>query len=502
MDDIQSLGVRALRLALDRRELSAREAAGAYLSAIREKDPSLRAFLTVTEARAMADADAFDRRKTLPGSERGGMKQPDPEIGMGRVSDTDPARDLSVRSPLAGIPFALKDNICTEGIRTSCASRFLEDFVPPYSAAAFERLHGGVLLGKLNMDEFAMGSSTENSFFYPTRNPADPSRVPGGSSGGCAAAVAGGLCAFALGSDTGGSIRQPASLCGCVGMKPTYGRVSRYGLIAFAPSLEQIGPLTRSVRDNAMVLSAIAGQDPRDATSLPLPAADFTAGLEAGVRGLRIGLFTGEGCAPAVRNAVSRAARTLELLGAEVLPVDFPVSDETLAAYHILSGAEASSNLARFDGIKYGRRAESCRTPEEVFVKSRTEGFGPEVKRRILLGTCVLSGENRERFYTPAQRKRRQVVQAFERLFADVDMILTPTSPTTAWRFGEAADPLAMYRADMYTVPSSLAGIPALSLPFGKDADGLPCAVQLTGPGCAEGLIYRAAFALEQEERV
>ena len=465
MRDIASLGVCGLRAALDRREIGAREAAEMYLAAIRERDGTLGAYLTVTEERALSEAAAFDR------GERTGA--------------------------LAGIPCAVKDNICTCGVRTTCASRFLEGFVPPYSATAFERLGAGVLLGKTNLEEFAMGSSTENSAFHPTRNPADPERVPGGSSGGSAAAVTAGLCAYALGSDTGGSIRQPAALCGCVGMKPTYGRVSRYGLVAFAPSLDQIGPLTRSVRDNGAVLSALAGHDPRDATSLCLPGEDFTAGIESGVRGLRVGLITGE-CAPTVRDAVLRAGRTLEALGARAVETSFPPTEEALAAYYVIAAAEASSNLARFDGIRYGRRAADCETPEEVFVRSRTEGFGPEVQRRILLGTLLLSGENRERYYFRARQVRARVVRTFDGLLGQYDLLISPVSPTTAWRLGEKADPVRMYRSDIHTAPVSLAGLPALSLPFGRDENGLPCAVQLIGPGCAERLIYRAAYALEE----
>lgn len=469
MQEIVNLGVCDLRAALARRELTAREATAAYLAEIRERDKELGAYLSVLEERAYQDATAFDC------GERKGT--------------------------LAGVPYALKDNVCTAGIFTTCASRFLEDFIPPYNATVSERLRSGVLLGKLNMDEFAMGSSTETSAFHSTRNPVDLQRVPGGSSGGSAAAVAAGLCAYALGTDTGGSIRQPAALCGCVGMRPTYGRVSRYGLIAFASSFDQIGPLTRSVRDNAAVLSAIAGVDPRDATTLRTSEEDYETGIENGTQGLRVGVYA-EDCAPAVRKAVLQAARLLEASGAVIDAISFPFAEESLAAYHVLTGAEAYSNLARFDGVRFGCRAAGCSTPEDVFVRSRTEGFGSEVKRRILLGSCVLSGENREKYYERALLARARVARAFQDLFERVDLILSPTSPTTAWRLGEKTDPLLMCRSDLYTVPPSLAGLPALSVPCGKDEKGLPCSVQLIGAKRMEKLLYRAAYALEQEKSV
>ena len=397
---------------------------------------------------------------------------------------------------------ALKDNLCTRGIRTTCASKMLENFVPPYDAYAVERLRDCVLLGKLNLDEFAMGSSTENSYFKPTRNPVNPERVPGGSSGGSAAAVAAGEAAFALGSDTGGSIRQPAAFCGVVGMKPTYGTVSRYGLVAFASSLDQIGPLTRSVRDSALVLSAIAGQDARDATSAKRPGEDYGAKIGREIRGMRIALpreLLAEGLQEEIRQAVLAAARLFEGLGAEVVEVGLPSLKYALPAYYVISSAEASSNLARFDGIKYGYRAKEFDGIEQLYERSRSEGFGREVRRRIMLGSFVLSAGYYDAYYRKAQQVRALVRRALEALLEECDLILSPVAPTTAYRIGEKmGDPLQMYLGDIYTVPASIAGLPALSLPFAQDEEGLPIGLQLIGRAFGEAELYQAAYALEQ----
>lgn len=402
---------------------------------------------------------------------------------------------------LSGIPVALKDNICVQGGRTTCASRMLAEFVSPYSATVWEKLQsaGCILLGKTNLDEFGMGASTEHSAFHPTRNPRDLTRTPGGSSGGSAAAVAAGMVPLALGSDTGGSIRQPASHCGVVGMKPTYGTVSRYGLVAFASSLEQIGPLTRTVADNALALSVIAGPDPKDATSVSHPDG-FAARIGQDVKGLRIGLpaemLRGDLEAD-VRLAVMHAARVLEGLGAEIVEVSLPTAKHALPAYYIISSAEASSNLARFDGVRYGRRAEGYADVEELYTRSRSEGFGDEVKRRILLGTYVLSEGYYDAFYKRALRTRTLVIRDFARVFTQVDCLLTPVAPTAAPRLGEITDPVSAYQGDLYTVPANIAGIPALALPCGRDRQGLPIGVQLMGPAFSEPVLYQVGHALE-----
>ena len=404
---------------------------------------------------------------------------------------------------LAGIPMGLKDNLCTKGVRTTCASKMLENFVPPYDAFAVERLRDSVLLGKLNMDEFAMGSSTENSYFQVTKNPTNLECVPGGSSGGSAAAVAAGEAAFALGTDTGGSIRQPAAFCGVVGLKPTYGVVSRYGLIAFASSLDQIGPLTRDVRDSALVLSGIAGHDKRDTTSIDREYGDFGRNIGKEVRGMRIALpkeFLGEGLQNEIREQVLRAAKTLEQLGAEVVEVGLSSLKNALPAYYVISSAEASSNLARFDGIKYGYRAKDFEGIEQLYERSRSEGFGAEVKRRILLGSFVLSAGYYDAYYKKALAVRTLIRREMESVLDKCNIILSPVAPTTAYRLGEKrGDPLEMYLGDIYTVPVNIAGLPALSLPYGEDRQGLPIGIQLIGRAFGEAEIYQAAYALEQE---
>jgi aspartyl-tRNA(Asn)/glutamyl-tRNA(Gln) amidotransferase subunit A len=405
--------------------------------------------------------------------------------------------------PLAGVPVAFKDNMNLIGTRTTCSSKILADYESVYDCTAVRRMldAGAVPVGKCNMDEFAFGSSTENSAFGPTHNPWDLARVPGGSSGGSAAAVSAGEVVLALGSDTGGSIRQPGALTGTVAMKPTYGRVSRYGVVAFASSLDQIGPFSKTVGECALALNAICGKDPMDATSVDKPAEDFTASLGEGVKGLRVGvvrdLLDLEGCAPAVRAQVLAAADTFASLGAEVGEVELPSTQCGLPAYYIIGPAEASSNLARFDGIRYGHRAADAEDVMDLYMRSRAEGFGPESIRRIMLGTYALSAGYYDAYYGQAQKVRTLIIRDFERAFADYDVLLVPTSPTTAFKIGErAADPVAMYLSDVYTIPVNLAGIPAVSVPCGL-VDGLPVGLQLMGAHFAESTLLRAAAAFE-----
>ena len=406
--------------------------------------------------------------------------------------------------PLAGVPVAVKDNLCTRGVPTTCSSRILEGWCPPYDATVVARLAqaGAVMVGKTNLDEFAMGSSTENSAFGPTRNPRDHTRVPGGSSGGSAAAVAAGFAPVALGSDTGGSIRQPAALCGVVGIKPTYGRVSRYGLVAFASSLDQVGPLASTVADAASVLSVISGHDPADSTSVDAPVPDFAAALGGGVEGLRVGVVEelsatgGQGVAPDVAARVAGAAEALAAAGAEVVDVSVPSVAYGVSAYYLIAPAEASSNLARFDGVRYGLRLPGA-TTAEMMTATRTAGFGDEVKRRIMLGTYALSAGYYDAYYGKAQRVRTLIARDFERAYADVDVLISPTAPTTAFPFGAKADPLAMYLSDVCTIPSNLAGHPAVSVPFGTGDDGLPVGVQLMGPPLSEERLMAVASILE-----
>jgi aspartyl-tRNA(Asn)/glutamyl-tRNA(Gln) amidotransferase subunit A len=401
------------------------------------------------------------------------------------------------------VPIALKDVLCTWGVPTTCGSRILEHFIPPYDATVVARLQavGAVVLGKTNMDEFAMGSSTEHSAFKPTRNPWDLGRVPGGSSGGSAAAVAADLATVALGSDTGGSIRQPAAFCGTVGVKPTYGRVSRYGLVAFASSLDQIGPLTKDVRDAALVLGAIAGADPLDATSVDEPVPDYTAGLDAGIRGLTLGVpreYFAEGIDGDVARAVREAIDVLQRLGARTEAISLPTTAYALAAYYVIAPAEASSNLARYDGVKYGLRVAGARDLVEMSGRTRAAGFGPEVRRRIMLGAYALSAGYYEAYYGRAQRVRTLVGRDFAAAFARVDLIVAPTTPNVAFKFGEKADPLAMYLNDAFTIPVNLTGLPALSVPCGRSASGLPIGLQLIGRPFDEARLLQAAYAYEQ----
>ena len=473
---ILTMTLTELSEAMKRGELSSREITEAYIARIHEVEDKVQGYITADEEGALRQADEADRARAS------GEKLP----------------------PLHGIPVAVKDNICVEGLPTTCASKMLESFVPPYSATAWEKLRaaGCVLLGKTNLDEFAMGSTTENSAFHLTRNPRDLTRVPGGSSGGSAAVVAAGEAPFSLGSDTGGSIRQPAAFCGVVGMKPTYGMVSRYGLIAFASSLDQIGPMTKTVADNALVLDAIAGYDRRDTTSVKRGYTSMNRELTAGVKGLRVGLpreMFAEGLSDDVRSAVMSAANTLESLGAVVVEVSLPSLQYALPAYYVLSSAEASSNLARFDGVRYGHRAAEYADLEELYVKSRSEGFGAEVKRRILLGTYTLSAGYFDAYYKKALQVRTLVIRDFNSVFERCDCLLGPVAPTTAYKLGEKTmSPLEMYLGDIHTVPVNIAGIPALSMPCGKDRDGLPVGLQLMGKTFSEPTLYRVGQALEE----
>jgi aspartyl-tRNA(Asn)/glutamyl-tRNA(Gln) amidotransferase subunit A len=444
------------------------------LGAIAARDPELHAFLHVASDHARAAAAAIDET-----------------VRAGR----DPG-------PLAGVPVALKDNLCTRGVPTTCASKILEGWRPPYDATVVTRLQdaGAVVVGKTNLDEFAMGSSTENSCKGPTRHPMDPTRVPGGSSGGSAAAVAAGLVPLGLGSDTGGSVRQPAALCGVVGVKPTYGVVSRYGLVAFASSLDQIGPLARSVADAAVLFEVIAGHDPLDSTSLDEPVPRVTRVLEAGVEGLRVGVCNElvEGTSPDVARRVREAAEDLAKAGALVEEVSVPEMRFGLSAYYLIAPAEASSNLARYDGVRYGLRVDA---PDVAAMNTatRTAGFGAEVKRRIMLGTYALSAGYYDAYYAKAQRVRTLLIRAFERAYERLDVLLGATSPTTAFEIGErVVDPLAMYMSDVCTIPSNLSGHPAMSVPFGTGEDGLPVGVQVLAPALHEEPMFQVAAALER----
>ena len=406
--------------------------------------------------------------------------------------------------PLAGIPMGIKDNICTKGVTTTCASKMLYNFVPPYNATVMDKLEGvdAVMIGKLNMDEFAMGSSCENSHFKLTHNPRALDRVPGGSSGGSAAAVAAGEAVVTLGSDTGGSIRQPAACCGIIGLKPTYGSVSRYGLVAFASSLDQIGPMGRTVEDVANLYSVICGRDPMDATSARREYPDFAAQISGDVQGMRIGLpkeYFGPGVEEGVCAAVMDSIHTLEQKGAKVVELSLPSTDYALSAYYIISSAEASSNLARFDGVKYGYRAEGYTSLTDMYERTRSEGFGDEVKRRIMLGTFVLSSGYYDAYYNRAKLLQKTIAEEFAAAFEQCDVIATPTTPTTAFRLGEnIGDPLKMYASDICTVTVNIAGLPAISLPCGM-VDGLPAGLQLIGPRFSEGRLFNGSRALEQE---
>jgi aspartyl-tRNA(Asn)/glutamyl-tRNA(Gln) amidotransferase subunit A len=466
-----------LRDRLQRRELSAREAVLSCLERIKATEPGIAALLTVCEQQAMEHASAMDEQGPDPGR------------------------------PLWSVPVVIKDVLTTKGVPTTCGSKMLERFVPFYDAHVVERLKkaGAIILGKANMDEFAMGSSTENSAFAATRNPWDPERVPGGSSGGSAASVAAGQCPAALGTDTGGSIRQPASLCGIVGMKPTYGRVSRFGLVAFGSSLDQIGPMTRTVADNAAMLEVVAGHDPWDSTSVQraVPAYEALLGERMDLKGLRLGVpreFWGAGMASEVESACRGMLALARELGAELVDVSMPHTPYGIAAYYIIATAEASSNLARFDGVRYGHRDKEATELIEMYVRSRSQGFGEEVQRRIMLGTYVLSSGYYDAYYRKAAQVRRLLRQDFDQALERCDLILGPASPTTAFQMGElTADPLQMYLMDVYTIPLNLTGLPGICIPAGLGKDtGLPVGLQLFGPWFGESLIYQAAQVLEQ----
>ena len=474
--DLTLLTIDAARQAVQERKTTALALAEAHYQRIQREDGQIGAYLTLSKNRALEQADRIDRMaaegKSLP--------------------------------PLGGVPVGIKDVMSTRGIRTTAGSKILEKYIPPYDCTVVARLEsaGAVVLGKMNCDEFAMGSSNENSAYHPVRNPRDLTRVPGGSSGGSAAAVAADMAVFTLGSDTGGSIRQPASFCGVVGLMPTYGRVSRYGLIAFASSLDHIGPLTKTVKDAALVLRIIAGRDPMDSTSAEVPVPDYVAELEKPVRGLKLGVakeYFGEGLDDEVRQSVEAAIDKLQGLGCEVVPVSLPHTPYAIPAYYLIATAEASSNLARYDGVRYSHRARGVKTLSEMYRRSRHEGFGPEVKRRIMLGTYALSAGYYDAYYLKAQKVRTLLARDFEEAFQKVDAIVTPTSPTAAFRLGEKSnDPLAMYLADIYTVTADLAGIPGISVPCGETKEKLPVGLQILGKHFDEATILRLAHAFEQ----
>ena len=467
------LNVTELSAELSRGAFSSVELVRACLERIRRRNPSLNAFISICEESALAEAAAADA-----------------------------ARAAGDAKPLLGIPLAHKDIFCTRGLATTCGSRMLRDFVPPYDAGVVERLRGAgaVLIGKTNMDEFAMGSSNETSWFGPARNPHDPGRVPGGSSGGSAAAVAGGLCPMATGTDTGGSIRQPASFCGITGFKPSYGRVSRWGMIAFASSLDQAGTLTRSAADAALMMRAMAGLDPRDSTSVDRPVEDYASELERPLRGLRVGVpvpHFAEGLSPGVERGIRAALAELEKAGAELIDIDLPNNHLSVPAYYVVAPAEASANLSRYDGVRYGHRCENPVDLDDLYTRSRSEGFGDEVKRRILVGTYALSAGYYDAYYRKAQRIRRLIRRDFTEAFAKVDVIAGPTSPHVAFPHGAKADPVEMYLEDIFTIAVNLAGLPGISVPAGFE-DGLPFGLQIIGPDFGEARLLNVAHQFQQ----
>ena len=460
-------------------EISARTVVEQHIEIINELESDVNAFNLVTAEKALIDADEIDSK-----------------IASGETL-----------GPLAGVPISIKDNLCTRGIETTCSSKILEGWKPPYDATVIEKLKeaGAVIIGKTNLDEFAMGSSTENSAFGPTRNPHNLECVPGGSSGGSAAAVAAGFSPLALGSDTGGSIRQPAALCGVVGVKPTYGRVSRYGLVAFASSLDQVGPFANTVSDAALTLEVISGHDPRDSTSIPEKPLDISGFLDQGVEGMRIGVIeelSGKGLGGISQDVISRVEDAIKVLsnaGADVEPASVPASIYGLSAYYVIAPAEASSNLARYDGIRFGPRTEAA-TTAETMTATRTKGFGDEVKRRIMLGTYALSAGYYDAYYGKSQRVRTLIMNDFAKAYEKFDLLISPTAPTTAFPLGDkTADPMQMYLQDVCTIPSNLAGHPAMSVPFGFGADGMPVGIQILAPAMAEREMFQAAKILESE---
>jgi aspartyl-tRNA(Asn)/glutamyl-tRNA(Gln) amidotransferase subunit A len=468
--------IREISTQIERGEASARAIVESSVGAAEELNDTLNAFLEIDREGALKRAETIDER----------------------------ARTNTTIGPLAGVPMAIKDNICVRGLQASCGSRILGDYHPPYNATVIERLlaAGAILIGKTNCDEFAMGSSNENSAFGAVKNPWDVTRVPGGSSGGSAAAVAAGIVPAALGSDTGGSVRQPASLCGVVGLKPTYGRNSRYGLVAFASSLDQVGVFARNVTDVATVLGVIAGRDPRDATTADVPVTDYEAALTGNIKGTRIGFpraLFGKGLDREVGAAVEQAVEDYRELGAEVVDIELPNAQYAIAVYYIIATAEASSNLARFDGVRYGFRAEDAPELRQMYRKTREEGFGPEVKRRIMLGTYVLSAGYYDAYYRKAQQVRSLIKEDFRKAFERCDAIVTPTAPTPAFVIGEKVDdPLAMYLNDIYTVTANLAGVPGINVPCGLSSKRLPIGMQLLGPYWSEPTLLRLAHAYEE----
>jgi aspartyl-tRNA(Asn)/glutamyl-tRNA(Gln) amidotransferase subunit A len=474
--DLASLTIDSVRTAIAEKQVTASELVEQFYGKIKVEDPEIHAYLTLCEDRALQQTKHIDDL----------------------VSKGDPL------PPLAGVPIGIKDVMVTKGIRTTAGSKILDNFIPPYDCTAVARLEsaGAIILGKMNCDEFAMGSSNENSAYGPVRNPRDKSRVPGGSSGGSAAAVAAGTAVATLGSDTGGSIRQPASFCGVVGLIPTYGRVSRYGLIAFASSLDHIGPLTKTVKDAAILLRVISGRDPRDSTSADAPVPDYEANLEKPVDGLKIGVpkeYFGEGLDAEVRAAVEAGIAKLRSAGCQIMPISLPHTAYAIPTYYVIATAEASTNLARYDGVRYGYRAKGVRTLSDMYRKSRDEGFGAEVKRRIMLGTYALSSGYYDAYYLKAQRVRTLLTRDFEQAFQKVDAIVTPTAPTPAFKLGEKSDdPLSMYLADIYTVTADLAGIPGISIPCGQTKSGLPIGLQVLGRHFDESTVLRVAAAVEQ----
>ena len=475
---IVDLTVHELIEKLEKKELSITEINKAYAERIKEKEPKVGAFISNLSENALEEAKKIEEK-----------------VNSGEIKN---------ENHLAGIPIAIKDNMCVKGTRTTCASKMLENFVAPYDATVIEKLKAENLtfLGKVNMDEFAMGASTEYSALQKTRNPWNLDYVPGGSSGGSAAVVASKMAPWALGSDTGGSIRQPASFCGIVGLKPTYGLVSRYGLVAFASSLDQIGPMTKDVTDNAMLLNLIAGHDEHDSTSIKTEKKDYTKALVNDVKGLKIGIpkeYFGEGINEEVKDSINKVIEKYKELGAEVEECSLDIAEYALATYYIIACAEASSNLGRFDGIRYGYRTKNFKTLKDIYKNSRTEGFGEEVKRRIILGTYVLSSGYYDAYYKKAQQVRTLVKQEFNKAFQKYDLLLTPTSPTTAFEVGtKSNNPLEMYLADICTVSVNIAGVPAISVPCGTSSKGLPIGFQLIGKHFDEETIYRAAYTYEQ----
>jgi aspartyl-tRNA(Asn)/glutamyl-tRNA(Gln) amidotransferase subunit A len=477
--NIDTLTIEEARSLVQSREISAQSMAEAHYSRVTARDAEIGSFLTLTRDRALATAERID--------------------SLAEKGDPLP--------PLAGVPVAVKDVLMTSGVRTTAGSRFLEKFVAPYDATAVARLEaaGAVCLGKLNCDEFAMGSSNENSAFRPVHNPRDTTRVPGGSSGGSAAAVAAGFTVATLGSDTGGSIRQPAAFCGVVGLLPTYGRVSRYGLIAFASSLDHVGPLTRTVKDAAIMLEVIAGRDPMDSTSADVPVASYATECGRDVKGLRIGIpkeYFGEGLDPEIRAAIESRIDALRAAGCEIVNVSLPHTEYAIPVYYIVATAEASANLARFDGVRYTSRSTQVKTLADMYRRSRDEGFGAEVKRRILLGTYVLSAGYYDAYYRKAQQVRTLLTRDFQNAFTTVDAVITPVTPTPAFKLGEkTGDPMEMYLSDIYTVTANLVGVPGISLPCGTNREGLPLGIQILGKHFDEATVLRLAHAVEQSQK-